>query len=269
MSLQTEQKAKKSLGQNFLTDRSVIERIVAALELKANDSVVEIGPGRGALTDLIAGGCSNLLLVEKDDDLAAGLQRKFKDQSTVNIVNQDFLEIDLQSMEIRQGTKLVGNLPYNVGTAIVRKVASSRHLIERAVFMLQKEVVDRIVAVPGDSARGYLSVITQLSFECKRLFDVSPGAFVPRPKVTSSVVMLRPIPNSIAPELEPAIQTIISEGFKHPRKTIINNLLGITGDRSAVEQALLAAGIPSNCRPSRIENAQWIALSIALSKFVG
>lgn len=253
--------AKKSLGQNFLVDSKVVDRIVQALELVESDVVLEIGPGPGALTERLAPKCAELLLVEKDDRFASDLAIRFTDQN-VRVLHADFLELDLEMITSGRTVKVVGNLPYNVGTAIVQKIAERLGLVQRAVFMLQREVVDRIVAPESSSDRGFLSVMCQHSFIAEKLFDVPPGAFRPSPKVTSSVVRLTPRQASLIPEFEPTFRSIVSAGFSHRRKTLFNNLKS-SGlyPQELLLSSLSEAAIEKDRRAESLSVDDWIKLS--------
>jgi len=254
--------AKKSLGQNFLTDERVVRRIVSALELGPEDVVLEIGPGQGALTGDIFASCRSLYLVEKDDRFAAALQSRFAANPAVHLFHADFLEFDLGLVESISRLKVVGNLPYNVGTAILQKISRHRSRIERAVFMLQREVVERIVAPASTSERGFLSVVSQYSFDAVRLFDVSPGSFRPSPKVTSSVVSLRPREAELTEEVEKVFLKVVSAAFSQRRKTIFNNLKSLSESGSeAVAECLDKAGIEKDRRAESLSVNEWVELA--------
>lgn len=259
--------AKKSLGQNFLVDAKVVDRIVEALGLDEGDLVLEIGPGPGALTDKLARKCGNLLLVEKDDRFASDLGVRFADLN-VRMFHADFLELDLEKITSGQMIKVIGNLPYNVGTAIVQRISESRTLVQVAVFMLQREVVDRMVAPESSSDRGFLSVICQYSFIADKLFDVPPGAFRPSPKVTSSVVRLTPRQPFLEPHLEAAFRSIVSYGFAQRRKTLLNNLKSSGRyPQEILERCLSESGIEKDRRAESLSVDDWIRLSKTLGTF--
>ncbi len=261
-------RTKKSLGQNFLRDTEVIRRIGDALELTDEDTVLEIGPGRGALTDMILSSGTNVVAVEIDSDLAAILQTQFRFAPNFRIIAADFLATELA--DILAGadpakTKLVGNLPYYISTAILQKLAHERLLFSEIVLMLQREVVDRITAKPGNSERGFLTVLTEAAFEIERLFDVSPEAFIPQPKVWSSVVALRPKPNSIGDETP--FRELISTAFSQKRKTILNNLKHLRADAASV---LADAAIDPRRRAETLTLEEWFGIySLFTTKIAG
>ena len=176
---------KKSLGQHFLIDKNIKKKIVNLLEIKDDDLILEIGPGDGALTEFIYEKTKNIILVEKDKRLLEVLRRKFKD--VIEILNADFLDFEFN---FNQKIKIVGNLPYNVASQIIFKVLENIDSWGMAVFMLQKEVVERIVAENNSKDFSILSVLCQVFCKVEKKFDVSRECFIPKPNVTSSVIKL-------------------------------------------------------------------------------
>jgi 16S rRNA (adenine1518-N6/adenine1519-N6)-dimethyltransferase len=216
----------KSLGQNFLHDKRAIERIVDALDPASDETIIEIGPGQGALTALLVQRCGRLIAVEFDQKLIPLLQGKFGSNENFTLVQGDALTTDFCEV-IRPAThaRVVANLPYNVATAILQKLIEQKHCLTEMVLMLQKEVVDRITAKPGSKDRGFLSVLVEAYCSTEKLFDVGPGSFRPAPKIWSSVVRL--IPRAEVAEGvrdEKLLWQIVSAGFAQRRKTILNNL---------------------------------------------
>ena len=216
----------KRLGQNFLTDQRIINRIVAALELQSDETILEIGPGRGALTAPLLEQAGSLVAIEFDRNLIPLLTERFSSRKNFKLVQSDALVTDVCEV-IRPATqaRVVANLPYNVATAILQRLIEQRHCISEMVLMLQKEVVERITADPGSGERGYLSVFVQTYCETEKLFDVAPSSFRPAPKVWSSVLrlILRPRPAADVRN-EELLWRIVSAGFAQRRKTILNNL---------------------------------------------
>lgn len=216
----------KRLGQNFLTDQRIINRIVAALELQSDETILEIGPGRGALTASLLEKAGSLVAIEFDRNLIPLLTERFSSRKNFKLVQSDALVTDVCEV-IRPATqaRVVANLPYNVATAILQRLIEQRHCISEMVLMLQKEVVERITADPGSGERGYLSVFVQTYCETEKLFDVAPSSFRPAPKVWSSVLrlILRPRPAADVRN-EELLWRIVSAGFAQRRKTILNNL---------------------------------------------
>lgn len=216
----------KRLGQHFLRDQRIIQRIVDALAPKPEETVVEIGPGTGALTSLLVERAGRVIAVEFDAKLAPVLQERFGGVENFGLVMADALTTDFCA-EIRPAIKarLVANLPYNISTAILQRLIAQRQCFDEMVLMLQKEVVERVLAPPGTSDRGFISVLVEAYCEAEKLFDVAPGAFRPPPKVWSSLIRLKPRPR-INTEImdESLLWETVSAGFAQKRKTILNNL---------------------------------------------
>lgn len=220
--------AKKSLGQNFLADGNYIEKIIAALSLHPGDTVIEIGAGRGALTEKLLEKAGRVIAVELDKDLLPILEKNFSKHQNFILVNEDALEIDFKiinnSQLIINNSKLVANLPYYISTAILQRLIEQRECFSMLVLMLQKEVVERITAEPGNSERGFLTVLVEAYMQADKLFDVPPDAFRPTPKVWSSVARLVPKSEAeIGIADEKLFRELVSAGFAYKRKTILNN----------------------------------------------
>ena len=215
----------RRFGQNFLNDQRIIQRIIEALEPRTNETILEIGPGRGALTEPLLSKVASLVAIEFDRNLIPLLNQKFSGQKNFKLVQSDVLVTDVCDV-IRPSTnaRVVANLPYNIATAILQRLIQQRHCLVEMVLMLQKEVVERILAGPGSAERGYLSVFVQAYCETEKLFDVAPGSFRPAPKVWSSVVRLKLRPQVAANPDEKLLWQIVSGGFAQRRKTILNNL---------------------------------------------
>ena len=264
--------AKRSLGQNFLVDETYALRIVAALELSGLETVLEIGPGRGALTGLLAGKAGRVVGIEIDRDLVPVLKEQFSDKPSVEIVEGDILESDPSGFVGADHAKVVANLPYYISTAILRRLYDFRYLFSCIVVMLQKEVAERIVAPPGSSARGYLTVFTEHGFRCEKLFDVPPGAFRPVPKVESAVVRLYPLDDHSSKFDEEVFAELVSKGFGQKRKTLANNLKNVDAAlKNRIEslggsaKVLESAGITPNSRAEELSKEQWEDLARRLA----
>ncbi|MBV6496778.1 MAG: ribosomal RNA small subunit methyltransferase A [Acidobacteria bacterium] len=224
--------AKKRFGQNFLVDRNVLERIVAAAQLTPGDRVIEIGPGRGALTrELLAAG-SEVWAVEIDRDLQRFLENEFSGEHNFHLVPRDILQTSLSNL-LDPPFKVVGNLPYNISTAILERLAAERSLFTDAVLMFQREVAMRLLAGPDDPDRGYLSIIAQASFEIEKCFDIGPGAFRPSPKVWSTVLRFIPRPDNVFDRAE--ARSLVSKGFSQRRKMLRNTLKGVAGAEDVLD----------------------------------
>lgn len=255
--------AKKSLGQNFLSDPNYIRKIVDALSLEPGDRVVEIGPGRGALTGALLERGAEVTAVELDRDLIPLLHSEFDSTGRFRLVEGDALKLDFREVCGSEAVKLAANLPYYISTAILQHLIEQRSCFTQLVLMLQKEVVDRITAGPGDGERGFLSVMVEAVFSAEKLFDVPPTAFRPAPKVWSSVVNLTPktsLPEHASLE---ALRTLVSAGFAQRRKTILNNLKSarIFAGPKSPEEALAEAAVDSSRRAETLSLEEWWALA--------
>ncbi len=258
-------RAKKSLGQNFLRDQAVIDRIIDALDLGNHETVIEIGPGLGALTERLLTKAAQVIAIEFDRDMIALLSERFASFNNFRLINADVLNVDfvdvLKTSNINEKAKLVANLPYNVSTPILQRLIEQRHLFSRLVLMFQREVVERITATPGGKERGFLSVLVENAFDSEYLFDVPPEAFQPIPKVWSSVVRLTSKPTSTADEV--LFREIASLSFAQKRKNILNNLKTKLPDAATI---LERAGIDGKRRAETLTLKEWIILTETIVK---
>ena len=222
----TAHRPQKRFGQNFLTNQSIINRIIASLDPQPGETIIEIGPGEGALTRPLLERKSRVVAIEFDDNLIPSLEQRFSGNENFHLVHADALTTDFCEIIRPSSTaRVVANLPYNVSTAILQRLIEQRACVTEMVLMLQREVVDRITAAPGSSERGYLSVLVEAYCETEKLFDVAPGSFRPAPKVWSSVVRVTPRLGSAAQvKDEKLLWRIVSAGFAQRRKTILNNI---------------------------------------------
>lgn len=252
-------RAKKRFGQHFLQDPGVIDAILRAIAPTASDTIVEIGPGRGAITAPLARACGHLHAIELDRDLAAQLKTRFAADERVTIHQADALNFDFGVLG--SGLRIVGNLPYNISTPLLFHLLDQRRCIADMHFMLQKEVVDRMAAAPGCKAYGRLSIMLGCLLDIDALFDVDRLAFEPPPKVTSAVVRLRPIPQ---PEVQISdlslLSSIVVAAFSQRRKTLRNAL-----KQHATSEELESLGIDSSLRPENIAVEDWVALANRLA----
>lgn len=271
----TPPRAKKSLGQHFLTDRSVLARIITAAGITAGDRVLEIGPGRGALTRALVEAGARVTAVELDRDLVPLLERQFTASGQLEVVPADILRVDLrQLLTERSGGpwKLVANLPYNISSPLLFRFLEVRELFSCLVLMLQKEVGERLVAVPGTSAYGVLSLLLPLHFAIDRVCTVHPGSFFPRPQVDSLVLRFQPLP---APRTEVGneelFRRVVKGAFGQRRKTLANALRGadLTADPSLLDRALAEAGIDPRRRGETLSQEEFARLSRTLGGFLG
>jgi 16S rRNA (adenine1518-N6/adenine1519-N6)-dimethyltransferase len=213
--------ARKRFGQHFLVDGSILDAIVASIDPKPGEALVEIGPGLGAMTDPLVARCERLTVIELDRDLAARLRKR----PELEVIESDVLRVDIAALAQALGQKLriVGNLPYNISTPILfHLLGAVDHVVDQH-FMLQKEVVDRMAAAPGGKDYGRLSVMLQWRYEIESVLDVPPEAFKPPPRVDSAVVRMRPLPNARAVDA-PLLEELVRVAFSQRRKVLRNTL---------------------------------------------
>ncbi len=256
-------RAKKSLGQNFLVDQNYVRKIVDALDLMDSDTVVEIGPGRGAITEYLVDSGANVVAIELDRELVPILREQFESRTNFRVIEADATNIDFARLNNEETTingqpstiKLVANLPYYISTPILQHLSTQRHLFDSLVLMFQKEVVDRITAKPGDSERGFLTVLVEAAFEVEKLFDVPANAFRPVPKVTSSVA--RFVPEGKKIENDESFRKMLSVAFSQKRKTILNNLKTAFPD---ARERLERSAIDPQRRAESLTFDEWLLL---------
>ena len=248
---------RKNLGQHFLNDKRILQRIVDALELTGAETVVEIGPGRGSLTELLVPVAKRLVLIEYDRLLAARLREKYASTPSVSVVEADVLAVDLG--EAAGGPYvLVGNVPYYITTPILFHALEPRRP-DRAVYLVQREVADRIVAEPGSADYGALSVNVQGFANPRRLFRVAPGSFEPPPKVESAVIRIDPREEPVVDAAHEArFRRFVQESFGMRRKQmrrVVRSLLSLDAERA---EALLAeVGVDPMARPETLSAEQF------------
>jgi 16S rRNA (adenine1518-N6/adenine1519-N6)-dimethyltransferase len=239
---------RKRFGQHFLHDPAIIERIAAAVEPRGDDHLVEIGPGRGSLTRRLQPRAGSLDIIEIDRDLVELLRREFAASANLTVHESDALEFDFPALARERGGRLrvVGNLPYNISTPLLFHLLASVTSVEDIHVMLQREVIDRMAAQPGDDDYGRLTVMLAPWVCVERLFDVGPGAFQPPPRVWSAVARLTARPEPAFPVSE-HFGAVVAEAFSHRRKTLRNALRNLL----SLEQ-IEAAGVDPGCRPETV-----------------
>jgi 16S rRNA (adenine1518-N6/adenine1519-N6)-dimethyltransferase len=215
--------SRQKLGQHFLIRGSILERIAVAVCPSPTDLVIEIGPGRGALTEKLLHRANRVIAIELDPFLVAHLRQKFAADPRLEVIHSDVLDVDLAQWG---PAPVAGNLPYYITSPILEQAIRSG--VPRAVFLIQKEVAERLVAQPGNREYGYLTVHTALYATIRLLFDVKPGAFHPPPKVDSAVVLLEPHHRDWGVDPEKLVR-FVGRSFEHKRKTLRNNLAGYYG----------------------------------------
>ena len=251
---------RKRFGQHFLTDPGVIDAILRAIDPQQSDIVVEIGPGRGAITVPLAARAGHLHCIELDRDLAAALRERYAGHDDVTIHEADALRFDYASLG--DSLRIVGNLPYNISTPLLFRLLECREYITDMHFMLQKEVVDRMAATPGSKAYGRLGIMLRCHLDIEALFDVDRRCFDPPPAVTSAVVRLRPLAaGNFEIEDHALLGRVVATAFSQRRKTVRNALKSLL-DESELE----ALGIDPGLRPEALPIGEYVALANYLAR---
>lgn len=255
---------RKRFGQHFLTDQRALDRIVDTLGPGPHDTVVEIGPGRGALTDRLVRRCGRLLAVEIDRDLVRHLQERYADSPAVEVLEGDALEVDWAA---RAGKDylLAGNLPYYITTPLLFRVLEPPRP-RRAVLLVQKEVADRLAAGPGDEDYGAMTVNVQAASRVRVVAKVSAGSFHPKPAVDSAIICLTPLEEPlVAPGEEDACRRFVQAAFGMRRKQLIRVVRELTGlDANIVGDLLLGLDLDSSARPETLSPREFVALHRAI-----
>ncbi len=253
-------KPRKRLGQNFLQDTMYQQRIANSIRLKEGAKCIEIGPGQGAITAHLLDRFGAVEAVEIDRDLVRLLGRKFSKQG-LSIHQQDVLSLDFKQLADGKRLSIIGNLPYNISSPLLFQLMESIEVIDEMVFMLQKEVVDRITAPPGSKTYGRLSVTTGLLLNSEKLFNVPPGAFFPVPKVMSSVIKLWPKENAEIPAGfdKTLFAQIVKAAFSQRRKTIRNALSKLIS-----EQQLIEWGVNPKARAEQLDIEAYKLMAVKL-----
>ena len=249
---------RKRFGQHFLHDRGVVKRIVDAVAPAADQRIVEVGPGRGALTWDLLKRSTRLDVIEIDRDLASAMQNDVRKSDALHVHVENVLETDFIRLKgDGPPLRVVGNLPYNISTPLLFRLLTQRAAIADMHFMLQKEVVDRMTAKPASKEYGRLTVMLAAVAEVEALFDVGPGAFQPRPKVWSAIVRLRP---SLEPRFDigsdGVLRRLVTAAFSHRRKTLRNGLKGLL-----TPDEIVSCGIDPQLRPEMLTPPQFGVLA--------
>jgi len=251
--------ARKRFGQNFLHDDNVIRNIVKSIRPKVGENIVEIGPGMGAITEQLLDATEGFLnVVELDRDLIPGLKVKFFNQPGFKVHEADALQFDFEQLKTdERPLRIVGNLPYNISTPLIFHLLSYAGTVKDMHFMLQKEVVQRMAAGPGENNYGRLSIMAQYFCDVQHLFDVGPESFHPAPKVDSAIVRLVPyetLPHPVKDHR--TLENVVRTSFSMRRKTLRNNLKKVISS-----EQLEILGIDPSLRPERLGLAEFVAIS--------
>lgn len=256
-------RARKRFGQNFLQDDAIINHILTVISPEKGQHMVEIGPGRAALTEPLLAQCDHLDVIELDRDLVPLLQAKLGHHDHLNVYEADALKFDYRALvKSEEKLRVIGNLPYNITTPLLFHLLSYKDLIEDMCFMLQREVVERICAEPGTKQYGRLSIMLQHQCYVEQMFIVPPEAFSPPPKVDSAIIYLQPLATPLGGEVSLEwLNKIVTTAFSQRRKTISNTLKKIVSldDLEAVDI------VPSQ-RPETVTVSQFVALAKRLAE---
>lgn len=256
-------RARKRFGQNFLVDASIIERIVKAVNPQQGEPLIEIGPGKGAITEKLLAACDHLDVIEIDRDLASRLQSSYGSNPGFTLHESDVLKFDFNTIACPvQGFRILGNLPYNISTPLLFHLLKYNEQIHDMVFMLQLEVVKRMAAGIGDNNYGRLSIMIQYFCKVEMLFKVPASAFNPAPKVESAIVKLTPYRTLPFPAINPKmLEKVVRIAFGQRRKTIRNSLKTLIS-ASQIE----ALDINNSLRPENISLQDYVRISDFLSQ---
>ena len=253
---------RKRFGQNFLHDHNIIYNIISSIQAEPGQHWVEIGPGQGALTEPLLNEGVRLDVVELDRDLVVLLRNKFKQYPDLNIHSADALRFDFSSLADGEKLRVIGNLPYNISTPLMFHLLDNAYCIEDMHFMLQKEVVDRICAVPGSKKYGRLSVMMQYYCQPELLFEVPPESFDPIPQVMSAIVRLVPHRQPpVAVNDVAKLNRVVTQAFSQRRKTLRNSL-----KKLITEEEITALGIDPTLRAESISLVEFASLSNLLQE---
>jgi len=257
------------LGQNFLIDKGAVKKIIRAAELQNTDTVLEIGPGQGALTLDLAKKVKKVIACEKDKRLCQILKEKLKDFKNIEIINEDILKLDLKPEIQNSNFKIVANLPFSIANRIIKKFLETDNVPEKMILMVQKEVGKRICAKPPKT--NFLAISVQFFANPKIVFYVSKNSFLPKPKVDAAVLKIIPYRSysTFPKQFIKNFFKIVRAGFSQPRKQLANNLSKMLKlKKEKVKEIILNSNIDFKKRPENLEIKDWIKLTEAMEKFI-
>lgn len=265
-----EHRPRRRWGQNFLVNEGALDTIVRIFRPAPADIVLEIGPGRGALTGRLASRVARLVAVEIDPDLAARLEREHSPAGSIRIVRGDVLNVDLDRLLYDAGAsparpaRVLANLPYNIASAVLLRLLAHRRMLSDLLVMVQREVARRIVSPPGRKTYGGLSVLCQARARVESVLKLRPGSFRPVPKVHSEMIRMTLLPHEESAATE-GLETLLRAAFASRRKTLLNNLARLPGQDAAGAARLIdAAGLEPGMRPEEVPIAGFLALRRAI-----
>lgn len=252
--------AKKRFGQHFLTDPRKADRLVRTLEISTNDTVLEVGPGTGILTERLLETGADIIAVEIDRDLIAGLTERFGGNKRFRLLESDIIRVDPKTLAVG-GLKVIGNLPFNISGAFVEWMIESYTRFEMAVITVQKQVAGRLRASPGRREYGSLSVMVQCFFDLEKLFDIPPGCFSPRPKVVSTVLRLVPQRHLMCDIDYPQFRDFLRACFSQKRKKLVNSLASASDlSRDMIEDKIISLGHRQDIRAEQLSLPELVGL---------
>ncbi len=260
------------LGQNFLKDREILEKILQAAKIKPSESVLEIGPGDGVLTQALSKLAKRVVAVEIDGFLVKKIAKIFENNSKIKIINADILKIHLEELAKKYNLepekyKVVANIPYYITSSIIRLFLEAKIQPKNLIFMVQKEVAERIVAKKGEMS--LLSVSVQYYSRVEKLFNVSREAFYPQPEVESAIIKITPKKNHPKPEEAKKFFRVVRAGFSAKRKTLLNNLANsLHFEKDLIEKQLKKAGLKPLIRAQELSLGDWEKLVLKLEKII-
>lgn len=258
-------KKQKKLGQHFLNDESIAEKIVSFADVKQNETVLEIGPGKGILTSILLERAKKVIAVEIDESLIRYLNRRFSKVPGLELVHKDFLKYDIPVFS--EKIKVIGNLPYNIGIRIIKKLIKFRVRSYHMIFMLQKEVAQRLVASPGVKDYGSLSIFMQSHFKIEILMNISPNSFTPPPKVSSALIKVKSQESLFKQFDNPELFfKVVKAAFSHRRKKLRNNLKYLSIENNDMKAISRDAGLDLDLRGEMLSIEDYLKLTRSINK---
>ena len=256
----------KSLGQNFLIDRGVLDRLIEEAKLTNLDPVLEVGPGLGVLTKELAQRAKKVVAVELSGKLAKACQKECQNFTNIKIINQDILQLDLAKLSLGQNYKVVSSLPYQITSPFLRKLIDADQGPKLIVLLVQKELAERIAAQPGDSNRGFLSVLIQLFYQSEIARGVAGESFYPVPRVESAILKLIPVQENYPVKDLSEFSKFLQAGFGHKRKKLTNSLsLNLSLNKEKIIEAVESCGLEDNIRAESLTIENWIELDRSIN----